>query len=76
MPTNGVNLVEYGERVGESVALAIGDTLQGFGSSFGEATQPILTGLTAIAVAFLVIVGFWIVLRNLVRSANMTGRRR
>lgn len=79
MPTNNIpDFAAYGEAMGNRLDDAITGTLTGLGDSFASnATgSSILSALSVVAVAFLVLAGFWIVVRNLIRAANMTGRRR
>lgn len=77
METNVVNYFEYGEGLGDSLGNAISGTMSGLAESFnGNLSSDILEALAIVAGVFLVLAGFWIVVRNLIRAANMTGRRR
>ena len=78
MATNLVDFSTAGYDMGSNLQQSIYDSLSGMSEAFSESglgTQ-VLSALSVVAIAFLVIVGFWIVIRNLVRAANMTGRRR
>lgn len=81
MATNVLTFTDFsaqGEQMGIRMNDAIAGTLTGLGEAFTSENLggTILDALGVVAIAFLVIVGFWIVVRNLIRAANMTGRRR
>lgn len=75
---NAADFEQYGTQMGFRLNDAVTGTLRGLGEAFSgeDIGTSILEALGVVAIAFLVIVGFWIVVRNLVRAANMTGRRR
>lgn len=81
MATNNWTFTDFsaqGAEMGVKLNDAISGTLTGLGEAFESENLggTILDALAVVAIVFLVIAGFWIVVRNLIRAANMTGRRR